>query len=42
LDIELSSNASGTPKKINTNAILLGVGIALVGIWAINKYKLIK
>jgi len=42
LDIELSSNASGSPKKINTNAILLGVGIALVGIWAINKYKLIK
>jgi hypothetical protein len=42
LDIELTSNASGSPKKINTNAILLGVGIALVGIWAINKYKLIK
>jgi hypothetical protein len=42
LDIELSSNASGSPKKINTNAIILGVGIALVGIWAINKYKLIK
>jgi hypothetical protein len=42
LDIELTSNASGDVKKINTNAILLGVGIALVGIWAIRKYKLIK
>jgi len=42
LDIELTSNASGSPKKINTNAIILGVGIALVSIWAINKYKLIK
>jgi len=42
LDIELTSNVIGDMKKINTNAILLGVGIAIVGIWAINKYKLIK
>jgi hypothetical protein len=42
LTYELTSNASGTESKTNINGILLGVGIALVGIWAIRKYKLIK
>jgi hypothetical protein len=41
VDIELTSNADGT-SKMNINGILLGVGIAIVGIWAIRKYKLIK
>ena len=41
VDIELTSNADGT-SKMNINGILLGVGIAIVGIWAIKKYKLIK
>jgi hypothetical protein len=42
LEFELTSNASGLFVKDNTNAILIGVGVALLGIWAINKYKLIK
>lgn len=42
LTYDLTSNASGTESKTNINGILLGVGIALVGIWAIRKYKLIK
>ena len=41
VDIDLTSNADGT-SKININGIILGVGIAIVGIWAIRKYKLIK
>jgi hypothetical protein len=39
---DLTSNASGIESKTNINGILLGVGIAIVGIWAIRKYKLIK
>jgi hypothetical protein len=42
LTFDLTSNASGPESKTNINGILLGVGIALVGIWAIRKYKLIK
>lgn len=41
LDIELTSNASGS-SKVNMNAILIGVGLAALGIYAIKKFNLIK
>ena len=41
LDIELTSNASGT-NKVNINAILIGVGLAAIGIYAIKKFNLFK
>jgi hypothetical protein len=42
LTYEITSNADGGKTKWNTNGIILGVGIAVLGIWAIKKYKLIK
>lgn len=41
LDIELKSNASGS-SNVNINAILIGVGLAALGIYAIKKFNLIK
>ena len=38
--VELSSNADGDKKKkINWTGIAIGVGVAVVAIWAIRKYK---
>jgi len=42
LTYEITSNADGTMTKWNMNGVILGVGLAVVGIWAIKKYKLLK
>ena len=41
LDIELTSNASGSENS-NMNSILIGLGLAALGIYAIKKFNLIK
>jgi hypothetical protein len=38
---EMTSGADGSKNPINVKGVLIGVGIAAVAIWALNKYKIV-
>jgi len=38
---EMTSGADGSKSPINVKGVLIGVGIAAVAIWALNKYKIV-
>jgi len=39
--IEMTSSADGSKTSTNVKGVLIGVGIAAVAIWALNKYKIV-